>query len=742
MEWAPEVGNGGGVGQFEVRLHSCVNLKDCLLRRTHRKTLPSGGFNPKLQNSETIMIPITRLIAVAILIMVNCALSDEIPPLRFEKSKAEVDVTLSTALHDADAIIRAVKTTTDSALSFKTVFVRIDDAQNIIYKAIDRLSFMKESHPVPEVQKAARVAYEKLDAWSVTTFGDPALYGRIAAYLGSSDPAIVQERAGLNPLDRRLTVFTERICRRNGARLDDVSRKAFAASMSQLTEDRAQYGTNFRQPNTIAFTTEELAGVPSLLLGRLLHVGDLYFAESTLPEAGYVYKNSPSETTRQKAMTGRYVRAVGQNIELTAGIFRRRQELAQMLGFGTWADYQAEINMLKTPAHVLELLEKLHAGLEPAFRADIDSLRTIKVRETGNASARIEAWEVDYFQTKYLAETYHVDASILREFFESKSTMQGMFKVAEQVFGIKITPVEGLEVWSPDVTAVKISDTATGRALGLLYLDLYPRPLKKDSFSEWQLVPARISLDGTTQSAVAVLLGNFPTSDASTPSLLEYLDVMTMFHEFGHCLHEILGYSPYCIFSGTGVEPDFVEGPSVMMEQFVTDLRVLRLVSRHYQDPTRPFPEEPMQRLLASRAYSARLYDKRQIAMARMDMDVHLSKEVRAGKLNITQLGDRAMERIFLRNPPATSFINTLTHIWSGDYAAGYYRYVWANVLAADLAGAFRNAPQGFLDPDVGARYRREIYEQGGMRDASESVEKFLGRPLDEKVYLKSLGAN
>jgi Zn-dependent oligopeptidase len=665
-------------------------------------------------------------------------IADDLP--KFEKTVAEVEATAIKTIKTADELVAKIIAVDQTKLSFATLYVALDDVENTISQAKNRFDFLSVAHPDGDVQEAASGGLDQVKQWRTKLFTNDEVYGQIQKYQESSDPRIKAEREGLNEMDQRLMSRLERDFRRNGFHLPRTARDEVTQLFKDLADLMSKHGEAFDRESWVVFTRDELSGVPADLRARFTRLEGMYKVRATSLETSTIYRNSPIEATRKKAMSARYSRAFTENAERSYDILRVRAKLAKLLGYQNWAEYQTEITMMKNPAAAQIFLSEVNEGLDPLFRDDLALLNRLKAKELNDLGARIQSWDVDYFVGQRLKNDFNVDATLLRQFFEYDHTMKGLFAVLERVFGLKFEEQPLTDKWHDDVTGIRVKDAASDRLLGIVYFDMFPRENKIDSFSSWTIRSAKCS-ENSSQTPAAVVLGNVPKTDGS-PSLLDLREVQVLFHEMGHALHEVLGHTPYATLSGIKVETDFAEAPAAMLESFITDKGVLKLIAKHHSDPSKRFPEEMVDRLEQSRAFSERISGKRVIALAQMDMDIHTSSEVTTNRFNLTAFTDRIMADIFLAPPEATSFINTFQHlfVFGEGYDGGYYQYTWASALAADLASRFEEANDGYLDAAVGKSYRQEVLEKGGSRDAKVSIEKFLGRPFDQQAYLKRLG--
>jgi len=678
---------------------------------------------------------------LTLLILIGCNKSDPYSNLSssdnfliFETTPEQISNSTDKTITELNKQLDKIASLDESEISFNNIFVSMDNIEFNKWLLANRLDFIKNSHPNEMMRKAAQKSYVVISEWSSNAYIRDDVYEIVSQYQTSEIPRIKNEREGLSEVDKRLITYFNRTFIRNGLDLSEDERKQLIDLTQQLTKLSDEYSNNFNASDLVVFTKEELDGIPQNTLNNYELVDGMYHVRTTWAETSGVYTNSPKEEVRKKALAARYSRAKSNNKEITPKFIELRGQIASLLGYKNWAEYKIKVSMMKTPNNVIEFLSNLNEGLEPKFREELKSLNELKAKDVNNKQAVVESWDIEYYGKQKINEEYDLDISSLSEYFEYNKVLNGMFKVAEEVFSLKISPVEIPYKWQEDVTAVQISDAETGEPLGLLYLDMFARDGKRPSFSAWQVVEGRQLEDGSYRKPISILLGNFPKQSGDLPVLFSFREVEILFHEFGHALSVILTQSPYAVFSGINYAPDFVETPSIMMESFVTDAGVLNLIVN------KPIPEDTLNKLQGSRALNKLIYGKKQVALAQMDIDLYTIPEFNSEDIDITSYAYDVMANIFLASPEATSYINIFSHIFPKRYSSSYYQYILAAIIAADLSSKFANSDKGFMDPDIGMKYRKEILATGGTRDALESVAMFLGRPYNQNAYYQSLG--
>jgi oligopeptidase A len=417
------------------------------------------------------------------------------------------------------------------------------------------------------------------------------------------------------------------------------------------------------------------------------------------------------------------------NGPIIAEVLPLRHELAQLLGFQSYAEYALATRMAKNPKQVTSFLDDLARRCLPAGRQEFSNLEEF-------AGRKLNAWDVAFYSEKLQESRFKVSQEALRPYFPLPKVLAGLFALTERLYGITVRERDGVSVWHPSVRYYDLLDSGAGIVAGF-YLDPYSRSEKRSGAWMDECVVAK-ELPSGKALPVAQLVCNFTAPVGSAPSLLTHDEVTTLFHEFGHGLHHMLTRVAYPSIAGiNGVAWDAVELPSQFMENFVWRREVLPLISAHVTTG-QPLPVDVLQRLLGTRTFNAALDTLRQIELASFDFEIHANFDPALGaKVAETLAGVRSRVAVV----PAASFNrmpSSFAHIFAGGYAAGYYSYKWAEVLAADAFEAFDEA--GVFDTPTAARFRDSILARGGSLDAMEAFVRFRGRGPDVRPLLKQTG--
>jgi oligopeptidase A len=417
------------------------------------------------------------------------------------------------------------------------------------------------------------------------------------------------------------------------------------------------------------------------------------------------------------------------NGPIIAELMPLRHELAQLLGFQNYAEYALATRMAKSARQVTSFLDDLARRCLPAGRQEFSDLEEF-------AGRKLNAWDVAFYSEKLQESRFKVSQEALRPYFPLPKVLAGLFALTERLYGITVRERAEVGVWHQSVRYYDLLDSGAEVIAGF-YLDPYARSEKRSGAWMDECVVAK-ELPSGKALPVAQLVCNFTAPVGSVPSLLTHDEVTTLFHEFGHGLHHMLTRVAYPSIAGiNGVAWDAVELPSQFMENFVWRREVLPLISAHVTTGE-PLPMDALQRLLGTRTFNAALDTLRQIELASFDFELHANFDPALGpRVAETLAGVRSRVAVV----PAASFNrmpSSFAHIFAGGYAAGYYSYKWAEVLAADAFEAFEEA--GVFDAATATRFRDSILARGGSLDAMDAFVRFRGRQPDVRPLLKQTG--
>ncbi|CAN5250590.1 oligopeptidase A [soil metagenome] len=651
----------------------------------------------------------------------------------WEQTPEAIEATINNAIAQANSALDEIGALDPAKVTFKNTVLALDDTGYRAQQAASRIYFIKESSTNAELRAAAESGIKRFQDWAVGTDYREDVYRSVKAF-EKTKPKLTGD-------DQKLFQEVLRDYRRAGLELPLEKRE----EVEQLRKDVAKLATDFatninQAQGPVVLTKDELEGVPeSFLASPGVKTGDDAYTVMTNITFHYntVLDTAKREDVRKRLYLARETLAKEQNPPLLNEILALRNKIALRLGYKSWADYQTEVKMAKNGTTASKFINDLVAGVQPKFEQERAELQKLKAAETGDANATISIWDWRYYTNELKKQRYTIDTEALRVFFPYQQTLEGMFRIYQQIFGLKFEEVAAPDKWIDDLQLYMVTDAAGGEPLGLFYLDMFPREGKFNHFAQFGLIEGKRLPDGKYQRPTVALLCNFPPPSEGKPSLLTHTDVETLFHEFGHVMHSILTRANHSRHAGTSVPGDFVEAPSQMLQAWVWQKPVLDTFAADYRDPSNKIPAETIEKMAEARLATEGMRYRRQFAFASLDLALH-GPHPEGEPYDAVKVSNEILEKVLLPIAPETAFIAYFGHITG--YDAGYYGYAWADAIAADMATVFEKAPKGYFDKQAGLRLRRDIYEPGDSRDVTQSIEKFLGRKQSIQPFLAQLG--
>jgi oligopeptidase A len=548
------------------------------------------------------------------------------------------------------------------------------------------------------------------------------------------------------PVERQLVAHALRDFRLGGVTLVGAPRQRFRELMLEIAAHQASFEQNVMDA-TDAFEHHEtdrgaLAGLPQLALERARRLAAEKKLEGWLlrldpPTFQTVMAHAESAPLRAKYYEAWTTRASDQgpfagrwdNGKLIEDILALRHEAARLVGFRSFSEYSLATKMAESPERVIEFLRDLARRSRPVAEQELASLRDY-------AGRTLEPWDTAFYAERLRQEKLHLAEEELRPYFPLPRVLDGLFALLGRLFGLTAQEAAAPSVWHPSVRYYELKD-AGGGVVGSFYVDLFARPNKRGgAWMDGCLSRAR--LNGGAQAPVAYLVCNFNEAVGDTPSLLTHSEVITLFHEFGHGLHHLLTEIDYPSIAGiNGVPWDAVELPSQFLENYTWRPEVLGTIARHFETGA-PLPQDKLDTLQRSRTFLAGLAMMRQLEFALFDFRLHHEYDPARGSRVLEVLADVRREVAVIMPPAFNRFPNSFGHVFGGGYAAGYYSYKWAEVLAADAFAAFEET--GVFDRHTAERFRHAILATGGSRNALDAFVEFRGRPPQLDALLRQAG--
>ena len=583
--------------------------------------------------------------------------------------------------------------------------IHMEDVLNPIY-------LLGNVHPDKAVRDAAEPCLQKYTTLGTDLFQNEKLFKRVSA-ANAATPHQVKLKKDL------IEGFED-----SGVALPPEKRARAKAIFEKLEELRQAYDRSVRDdPTKVVITAAEMEGMSEGYVKAHAETRDKdgnYVLTLKYPSYVPFITNAKSEAARKRYYLAKLNEGGARNLDLLYEIFTLRKELAGLYGLPTFADYSLRRKMVQTPQTVTKFLAEVKDAVTELEKKEVEELRAEKARESGKplADTRLERWDVAYYQEKVRRERFSVDQEKLRKYFPTDKSVAYTLLVAETLYGVRFNEVK-VPTWHPDVRYFDVVDAKTGKFISGFYLDLYPREGK---YGHAAAFPVRGVSTRAKRTPVSVLVTNFNREG------LDHNELETMMHEFGHVLHGVLSQAEYNPHAGTSVKVDFVEAPSQMFEEWARREQPLALFKKVCPECPQLSRDE-ISRLESARRYGQGIRYARQWLYASFDMALSTQPQpplaVWKNLESATPLG----------HVEGTMFPASFSHIAS-NYAAGYYGYMWSEVIGLDMLSQFS---RDMLDPKVGRRYRETILAQGGQEDEMTLVRRFLGREPSNEAFFKEI---
>lgn len=654
--------------------------------------------------------------------------------LKTEHFKPAFETALKQAREEIDAI-----STNQAPPSFENTIAALDYAGYALERISGVFFNLNSAETNPEIQKLAQEISPMLAAFGNDITLNEALFKRVQTVYETADKNL------LSPEQQMLLKKKFRHFQRNGALLTEVEKEQLRAIDESLSKLKLTFGEHVlaeTQRFKLHITdSEELDGLPeSAKEAARMH------AESEGLEGWVFTLDYPSYLPFMKYAAHRGLRkkmaiAFGSrafhgdeldNREVLKEIASLRYQRARLLGYKNHAEFVLEERMAKSPQAVQRFMEELLEKALPAAHREMAELTEYAHKEDGIAS--LEKWDSAYFSEKLKKERFDLDESQLKPYFELNGVLSGMFEIAGNLFGLHFKADPGIETYHQEVRAFRVTDQANA-PVAVFYADFHPRPGKRAGAWMTSYKP-QFRKDGKNERPHISIVCNFTRPTNSTPSLLTFNEVTTLFHEFGHALHGMLADSTYPSLSGTSVYWDFVELPSQVMENWCYEPEALSLFARHYKTGE-VIPESLVERIRASSNFLEGIATVRQLSFGMLDMAWHATDPRDITDVKSYENKAFAATLLFPAHPQ-TCMSPSFSHIFQGGYAAGYYSYKWAEVLDADAFSYFKE--KGIFNREVADKFRAYILSKGGTEDPMDLYIRFRGREPDPKALLKRAG--
>ena len=672
--------------------------------------------------------------------LLSLAAASSATPIPFDRIQAsDVAPAIDALLTDCRARLEALKSAPCTWDATAGALDSLTDRLEVTLSVVDHLESVLDDADLRAAYNAAR---PEISAFYAKLGTDEAIFAVLQTFADS--PA----GKALDPVRRRYVDETLASFRRSGAALEAEAKTRLQALEVELSEAC----TTFAQ-NTVDATdawhldlpdASRLAGLPERAIAAARATAqaakvDGYRITLQYPSYMPIMRYADDATLREAVWRAYMTRATSKdhdNRPLIGKILALRAEKAKLLGYADVADLLLEPRMVRTGARAWDFVEGLTKRTRAPFEVEQAQLAEFRRSLVGEDAPPIAVWDQGYFSEKLRQAKFDFDEEALRPYLPADTVIEGLFEVAQRLYGVTVTALSDRPVWHPDVKVYALDD-ADGQRWGIFYADLYPRTGKRGGAWMRPFMTGDPANGGDPH--VGLICGNFTPPVDGNAALLSHREVQTLFHEFGHLIHHLLTDVPVRSLAGTNVAWDFVELPSQIMENWCWAEPAMALFAKHHETGA-PVPAELIARMQAARTFEGATAQMRQLSFATVDLELHRS-------FNAASDGDpvdyaRAIAQQFSTVPlPADyAMIAGFTHLFASPsgYAAAYYSYKWAEVLDADAFTQFGEAR--LFDAAQGARFRSLILSKGNSRDPAELYREFMGRDPDPEALMRRAG--
>ncbi|RJS21886.1 peptidase M3 [Corallococcus sp. H22C18031201] len=591
------------------------------------------------------------------------------------------------------------------------VLAAYDEAMASLFNATNRSGLGREVLPDAAMRDAARACEQDVDAVNVEISQDRSVYDALSL-------------VDLSKADGPTQYWLQRVLldfRRSGVDRDEPTREKVKALNEAILKLGQEFGKNIAEDvRTATFTVKELDGLPEDYRASHPAGKDGKVAITTnYPDYFPFMTYAKNAKARERLWRTYRQRAFPKNQEVLTQLIAKRHELATLLGYANWAAYTTETRMTRTQQAAADFIDQLSGATEARAKQEMADLLARKKKDVRGATA-VDPWDQDYYEDRLRSERFGFDSQAVRPYFEYAQVKEGVLGITSRLWGITFQPVKDAKVWHTDVETYDVVDG--GKLLGRIYLDMHPRDDKYKHAAQFDLVSGQSG----KRYPEGVLVCNF----ARPGELMTHDEVETFFHEFGHLLHAIFsGHQRWSGITGIRTEWDFVETPSMLLQQWAQQPEVLKEFARHYQTHE-PIPADLVEKLRASKEFGQGLWARRQLFLSALSL-AYYSRDPGFDLSGVQSELQKKLSPFRHEYRDGTHFELAFGHL--DGYSAAYYTYLWSSVIAKDLETEF--VKHGYLDRDTAMKYRHTVLEPGGAKPAAELAKDFLGRPYGFDAY-------
>jgi len=655
--------------------------------------------------------------------------------LLFPKTVSEIKNRTARFIIKAKKTLDAIIAIPNKKRTFSNTAQALDEVTSLSDLAITShaVSMLELVSPDASIRKTAHNEIVTITAfWVDNVSNNTELYLAFKAYVdeNSQHEKLTEEQCYY--LQETMDEF-----KRNGL---DLS-KEIQVKISRLKKELALLSQDFESNiatdnRTITTKKEDLKGLDTDFINSLKQTesGD-YIIGVDYPTYFNIMENCAVENTRKRLFLAFSNRAYPINNKILNKVLEKRNELAQLIGFKSYADLDLNNQMIKFSEKAELFLNDLITKSTLKVQKEFEQLTTTLPSSVSlTPDGKVKPWDMAFLKSSYKKKVFSLDERTIAEYFPMKKTIDGLLAIYEQFFNLTFKEKPLHDLWHNDLRLIAVYNAANdNHIIGYLIIDLYPRPNKYSHACHASIVPAFHANNAKNFPSVSLVIANFPKPTNTKPSLLQLSDVRTFFHEFGHALHSILGRTALASFSGTNVKCDFVEMPSQMLEEWLSDKTILKKISSHYKTG-KPLPDKTIDTIISLKHFDSGQFVQRQSFLSMLSL--HYYKAGSNKDTNAIFKNLHTKIRTHIQFEPKNHMQASFSHLM--DYGAKYYGYLWSKVYALDLFYEIKK--HGLLNPEIGQQYIKEILGKGGSVDPTILLRNFLNREPNSDAFFSDLG--
>ena len=632
-------------------------------------------------------------------------------------------------LREADLILSEIITVPTAERTFANTLLRLDDLYNIVSKVSSPLELLASVHPNRKIRDISDESILIIQRYFVELSANEALYEVVYEFSTS-------KQAHELPLNQQRFLESElRDFQHSGLGLSVHNREKLKRIQNRISELSLQFENNISSySDTLFIPHNMIAGLPDDYKENHLQADGKYAIDLSYPSFYPFMIYAESDSLRKLLRYMFLNKGMPQNVSILSEILANRKSLAELLNYPSFSALIIDQGMAKSTEAVWEFEKDLIEKIQPKANWDTKQLLQLKYDTIEGNDKTITDWQKDYYENQLLLKKHRVDSEEVKQYFQVDNVIEGLFAISSLLFDIKFREIENPSVWHSGVRMFEMKEKSDNALVGYFYLDLYPREDKYQHAAAFSIVSGK-KINSDYQHPIACLVCNFPPPGKNTPALLQHEDVETLFHEFGHLLHDMLTTSELFSQSGTSVAMDFVEAPSQMLENWVWNKESLSLFATHYKT-NEIIPDSLLNRMMKARNIQSGNNLLQQIFYGMLDLTLHEqfdSSNVKSTTEIMSELQNSITNYDYMEG---THMQASFDHLL--DYGASYYGYLWSEVFAADMYSTFEK--EGVLNQEVGLRFRKTILEKGGTENPMNLVRAFLRRDPNNEAFLKKQG--